>query len=252
MPLAPPYLLGVANLRGAVMPIVDIRPFLGVGPARDTREPDARRRARRDAGGAPHRRGAGARASRWTGAARRRRRRSPPGFSAGRLEREDGAWRCSTWDAFARAGGGGDSGWGGRLTWIDGASRFDLEHRGGGVCWPCRQSRVGASPAPVPACCRAAVRAAEGQRSRGHRPGRQDRHERRLQGPAGRPRHRALPRRPGLLQRGQRPGRRPRPLDRGGRARRRLRAGPVHPEHDPARREGPRCSSSRTTSARRP
>lgn len=38
VPLAPSHLLGVANLRGALIPLVDIRPFLGLEPARATRE----------------------------------------------------------------------------------------------------------------------------------------------------------------------------------------------------------------------
>jgi purine-binding chemotaxis protein CheW len=38
VPLAPPQLLGVVNLRGSVMPLVDIRPFLGLKAARATRE----------------------------------------------------------------------------------------------------------------------------------------------------------------------------------------------------------------------
>jgi purine-binding chemotaxis protein CheW len=38
VPLAPPHLLGVVNLRGSVMPLVDIRPFLGLEAARETRE----------------------------------------------------------------------------------------------------------------------------------------------------------------------------------------------------------------------
>lgn len=38
VPLAPPQLLGVVNLRGSVMPLVDIRPFLGLEPARAARE----------------------------------------------------------------------------------------------------------------------------------------------------------------------------------------------------------------------
>ena len=37
VPLAPPHLLGVVNLRGSVMPLVDIRPFLGLEAARATR-----------------------------------------------------------------------------------------------------------------------------------------------------------------------------------------------------------------------
>jgi chemotaxis signal transduction protein len=38
VPLAPSHLLGVVNLRGSVMPLVDIRPFLGLEAARATRE----------------------------------------------------------------------------------------------------------------------------------------------------------------------------------------------------------------------
>jgi purine-binding chemotaxis protein CheW len=38
VPLAPPHLLGVVNLRGSVMPVVDVRPFLGLEAARATRE----------------------------------------------------------------------------------------------------------------------------------------------------------------------------------------------------------------------
>jgi purine-binding chemotaxis protein CheW len=38
VPLAPPHLLGVVNLRGSVMPLVDIRPFLGVEAPRAIRE----------------------------------------------------------------------------------------------------------------------------------------------------------------------------------------------------------------------
>ena len=38
VPLAPPQLLGVVNLRGSLMPLVDIRPFLGLEPARAARE----------------------------------------------------------------------------------------------------------------------------------------------------------------------------------------------------------------------
>lgn len=38
VPLAPSHLLGVVNLRGSVMPLVDIRPFLGLEVARATRE----------------------------------------------------------------------------------------------------------------------------------------------------------------------------------------------------------------------
>src|SRR5262249_33337488 len=37
-PLPPPHLLGVVNLRGSVMPLVDIRPFLGVEAPRAIRE----------------------------------------------------------------------------------------------------------------------------------------------------------------------------------------------------------------------
>jgi len=33
VPLAPAYLLGVANLRGSIMPVVDVRPLLGMAPA---------------------------------------------------------------------------------------------------------------------------------------------------------------------------------------------------------------------------
>ena len=33
VPLAPPHLLGIVNLRGSVMPLVDIRPFLGLEAA---------------------------------------------------------------------------------------------------------------------------------------------------------------------------------------------------------------------------
>ncbi len=33
VPLAPAHLLGVANLRGSIMPVVDIRPLLGMAPA---------------------------------------------------------------------------------------------------------------------------------------------------------------------------------------------------------------------------
>ncbi|HYS93105.1 MAG TPA: chemotaxis protein CheW [Candidatus Acidoferrales bacterium] len=33
VPLAPPHLLGVANLRGNIMPVVDIRPLLGMARA---------------------------------------------------------------------------------------------------------------------------------------------------------------------------------------------------------------------------
>ena len=38
VPLAPPHLLGVVNLRGSVLPLVDIRPLLGLETARATRE----------------------------------------------------------------------------------------------------------------------------------------------------------------------------------------------------------------------
>lgn len=38
VPLAPPHLLGVVNLRGSVMPVVDVRPFLGLEAARTSRE----------------------------------------------------------------------------------------------------------------------------------------------------------------------------------------------------------------------
>jgi chemotaxis signal transduction protein len=38
VPLAPSHLLGVVNLRGSVMPLVDIRPFLGLEAARAPRE----------------------------------------------------------------------------------------------------------------------------------------------------------------------------------------------------------------------
>jgi purine-binding chemotaxis protein CheW len=38
VPLAPAHLLGVANLRGKIMPLVDIRPFLGLTPASADRE----------------------------------------------------------------------------------------------------------------------------------------------------------------------------------------------------------------------
>jgi len=37
VPLAPPYLIGVANLRGRLVPLVDLRPLLGLEPARATR-----------------------------------------------------------------------------------------------------------------------------------------------------------------------------------------------------------------------
>ena len=33
VPLAPTYLLGVASLRGNIMPVVDVRPLLGMAPA---------------------------------------------------------------------------------------------------------------------------------------------------------------------------------------------------------------------------
>lgn len=38
VPLAPAHLLGVANLRGNIMPIVDVRPLLGMTPAAAGRE----------------------------------------------------------------------------------------------------------------------------------------------------------------------------------------------------------------------
>jgi len=38
VPLAPAHLLGVVNLRGSVLPLVDIRPFLGLEATRATRE----------------------------------------------------------------------------------------------------------------------------------------------------------------------------------------------------------------------
>jgi purine-binding chemotaxis protein CheW len=38
VPLAPPHLLGVVSLRGSVMPLVDIRPFLGLEATRANRE----------------------------------------------------------------------------------------------------------------------------------------------------------------------------------------------------------------------
>jgi purine-binding chemotaxis protein CheW len=38
VPLAPPHLLGVVSLRGSVMPLVDIRPFLGLEATRAIRE----------------------------------------------------------------------------------------------------------------------------------------------------------------------------------------------------------------------
>jgi purine-binding chemotaxis protein CheW len=41
VPLAPPHLLGVVNLRGSVMALVDIRPFLGLEAARAERQPQA-------------------------------------------------------------------------------------------------------------------------------------------------------------------------------------------------------------------
>jgi purine-binding chemotaxis protein CheW len=34
VPLAPPHLVGIANLRGQVLPIVDVRPLLGLLPRR--------------------------------------------------------------------------------------------------------------------------------------------------------------------------------------------------------------------------
>jgi len=37
VPLAPPHLIGVANLRGRILPLVDMRPLLGLEPARATR-----------------------------------------------------------------------------------------------------------------------------------------------------------------------------------------------------------------------
>ena len=37
VPLAPPHLIGVANLRGRILPLVDLRPLLGLEPARATR-----------------------------------------------------------------------------------------------------------------------------------------------------------------------------------------------------------------------
>jgi chemotaxis signal transduction protein len=37
VPLAPPHLIGVANLRGRLVPLVDLRPLLGLEPARATR-----------------------------------------------------------------------------------------------------------------------------------------------------------------------------------------------------------------------
>src|SRR5215470_7385728 len=41
VPLAPPYLIGVANLRGRLVPLVDLRPLLGLEPARATRQAKA-------------------------------------------------------------------------------------------------------------------------------------------------------------------------------------------------------------------
>ena len=38
IPLAPAHLLGVANLRGNIVPLVDVRPLLGLGPATAGRE----------------------------------------------------------------------------------------------------------------------------------------------------------------------------------------------------------------------
>jgi purine-binding chemotaxis protein CheW len=38
VPLAPAHLLGVANLRGSIMPLVDVRPLLGMTPAAPGRE----------------------------------------------------------------------------------------------------------------------------------------------------------------------------------------------------------------------
>lgn len=38
VPLAPSHLLGVANLRGAIVPVVDVRPLLGLAGATDARE----------------------------------------------------------------------------------------------------------------------------------------------------------------------------------------------------------------------
>jgi purine-binding chemotaxis protein CheW len=46
VPLAPPHLLGVVNLRGSVMPVVDVRPFLGLEAARATRATRATRETR--------------------------------------------------------------------------------------------------------------------------------------------------------------------------------------------------------------
>jgi chemotaxis signal transduction protein len=41
VPLAPPHLIGVANLRGRILPLVDLRPLLGLEPARATRDAKA-------------------------------------------------------------------------------------------------------------------------------------------------------------------------------------------------------------------
>jgi len=41
VPLAPSHLLGVVNLRGSVMALVDIRPFLGLEATRAERQPRA-------------------------------------------------------------------------------------------------------------------------------------------------------------------------------------------------------------------
>ena len=38
VPLAPSHLLGVANLRGAIVPLVDVRPLLGLVPVEPGRE----------------------------------------------------------------------------------------------------------------------------------------------------------------------------------------------------------------------
>lgn len=38
VPLAPAHLLGVANLRGNIVPVVDVRPMLGLSPAAAGRE----------------------------------------------------------------------------------------------------------------------------------------------------------------------------------------------------------------------
>ena len=38
VPLAPAHLLGVANLRGTIMPVVDIRPLFGLTPASADRD----------------------------------------------------------------------------------------------------------------------------------------------------------------------------------------------------------------------